>query len=488
MDELFSSILSLPALPKNDAEKNKWLSVLSNLEYKTYNNLLIYIASPTYLDASLLSTASLDQLKAYLLHWESLADAALDWYENIEKTWFQLIKKPICADDFIFIILELLPNDLKLLANLQQHLDATMGIDCFTKRGCALTQLNVGICAKIMDLSANYQQEPIPQVKAVANELQKQRQISKLALACSHYADELGDKLQKIFDELHYHQPASNTKKEKRDFLAIIQAIEVGECSLLVDSELTLDLLERYLLINDIKNGMKNPYLLASEKMAEFIAKFTLYQMLAKRNVSLENTNNPTDSKVYYLFPSTSVEQQFLKIANSLTEDVEISQQTLNEEKFAELNTACQDYKNDLEANIKSLLHNQLLFKKGIIIRENSLLFEELIYDMQISKQALLFNNSKLIPLIEKFLILSDMQHTLTNHAHKITERLHVFTIKYSHQKSLLEKSINSLNGGHFSYYFNLNKFYGLFPTLPQEQQFLKLAEHVIEEKPSIPS
>lgn len=488
MDELFSSILSLPALPKNELERNKWLSLLSNLENKTYYHFLTFISSAPYQISPLLSSSSLDQLKAYLLHWEFTADAALNWYENIEKTWFQLIKKPICADDFILVILELLPNDLKLLAKLQQHLDEAMSIDCVSKRGCALAQLNVGICAKIMDLSAKYQQEAAQEVKSVAEELQKQFQISKLELTCSHYADELSDKLQKIFDELNYYQPNCDVKDERKVFTKIIHDIEVGECSLLVDSELTLDLLERYLLINDIKNSMKNPYLLASEKMVEFSAKFNLYRLLQKRSRSQEVASNPPDSKVYYLFPSTSVEQQFIKIANLLTEDVEISQQTLNEEKIAELNVACQDYKKDLETNIKSILDNQFLFKKGITIRENSLLFEELITDMQINKQALLYNNSKLIPLIEKFLIMTDMQHTLTNSTHKITERLHIFTVKYSHQKPLLEKSVNALSYGNFNYYFNLNKFYGLFPHFPQEQQFLKLAENAIEEKPSSPS
>ncbi len=486
MDELFNSILSLPALPKKDLEKNKWLAVLNSLENKTYSNLLAYIASPAYQESPLLSENSITQLKAYLLHWESAADAALTWYENIEKTWFQLIKKPICADDFIFILLELLPSDLKVLASLQQHIDTATTIDYMTKRACALAQLNVGICAKIMDLSANYQQASIPEVKSVVEELQKQGQISQLELTCSHYADELSEKLKKIVEELNYYQPDSTAKNGKKEFIALMHEIEAGECSLLVDSEFTLDLLERYLLINDIKNGMKNPYLLASEKMTEFTAKFSLYQSLLKRDISPEPSNNEVDSKVYYLFPSTSVEQQFIKIADNLTEDAEISQQTLNDEKIAELNTACHDYKKDLETNIKSILNNQLFFKKGVIIKDNGLLFEELINDIQINKQAILFNNSKLIPLIEKFLIVSDMQHTLTDETHKITERLHVFTIKYSHQKLLLEKNLNALGYVSLGYYFNLNKFYGLFPNFSQEQQFLKLAENVI--KPICPT
>lgn len=485
MNNLFNA---LPSIADLQIETKEWLACLKiilSTDNKTPAEFQTALEKESYADLkNHLSKEHLLAVIEYLDAWQKMVPLVMTWYSILGMAWYRTTGRDLEADDLVSLIIEFLPDEIEQLESLRDKFDIACQINQMNDVGCIMMQFHLAVCAKILFIKnkpAEVSMEYTEKIQLVANTIREESAYNQLCFVCIQYENHLKQKMASQIDQLHYHGHKLNRNKEKNTPDNILTEIQQGACGLLVDDKETIYLLHKYLLVSNIKKTLFQQKKLAAQCLIEFEKKFHLYIDIQQENKEFFRIKwrlgnryfNALDIKSMFIFHS--VEQKFIGVADSMSNSLN----TDDEKKLAELHSTFDDYEKHLETKIKATLENAFYYKKGGLY-ENTV-FGEIINDIQINAESILFFNKEILLLINKYLIILDMKHSL------FRKNIVEFSAKFSHHFPYLNQKIaaSETEKSSIGNIFYLSRFSYLFPfrseeTVEAERQFVETGDLVI--------
>jgi hypothetical protein len=472
---------ALQSLPKLNVQLEEWvlcLPIITALKKKNgdeFQKALEKIKNQSIKKA--LPASTVLAISNYLDAWEKSAAAFVAWYNIFAMEWYRVTRKDMGAESLVPFLIECMPNDLDMILSLQERLSIAAQIDIH-KEGCIITQLSLAAYAALIP-PGELEDKNTANIKLVIEQLNQDKTFIQLQLACVRYKAYLKSQIDMRLNQLYFVKNGSVLNNNDPLFKKALKAIQEGTCALLVDNDELIALIQKYLMICDIKVSLYKYKTNINTVITEFEMKYDYFIQTLK--TKHQPTNHYAGSSLLKLFSYvTPVDKTFASLKEEVATLEEISaDRPLEEDKRKSLATLIDNYEQALHASIHSTLTTYLYYKKGIVYKDDEAIFNELRLDTEDSHYSAFLCDKSLIQLFDKVHILADIKHSF-----EINDILS-FREKFIYHQPYLASQVDTgeIKRGMSSSYVGLLNPYRLFSATAAETEeaaFIRIGSQVV--------